>query len=537
MPVARLLSRSHLATALAYVATYVLLDWVSYVHPFASFGITPWNPQTGLSFALILLLGLEFVPWLFVAQLLADIVVRRLPLPLLPECLIVLVTGLGYGAVTALLLWQRVRFDPTLASKRSLLLLMGAAAGSIAIVALGHIVVLVVFGIVSAQHLLSAFLHAFVGDLIGVMVVTPFLLILFTRKSFPGLSWEMVLLVGFSAFALWIVFGFADSFRFQLFYMFFIPVVWTAIRFGVEGVTAALVMIQIGLIVAIQLSDQTARDVVAYQALMVVLAATGLAIGVVVNEQRRAQQQLRLQQEALNRASRLGTMGEFAAALAHEINQPLTAVANYVRLAKRAVEAAPPDTASSAAAAADAIEQVNRAAEVVRRLREFIRGGRSEAEPVAVAKLVSDTHQFCRPELEKYRVGFEARIARDLPLVMVDVLQIEQVLVNLVRNAAEALAQAGRYDGLVIVEAKRDTGGWVSLSVRDNGPGFDPDLAGQPISPFRTTKHEGLGLGLSLSKSIVESHGGKLQIDSNRRGASVTFTLPGVGVTAAERTV
>lgn len=528
MPVTRLLSRSHLAIALAYVAAYVLLDWVSYVHPFAAFGITPWNPQTGLSFALLLLFGLEFLPWLFVAQLLADGAVRQLPLPWLTELLVVLATGVVYGGANALLLSRRVRFDPTLASKRSLLLLMGTAAGSIAVVALGHIVILVASGIVTPLHFLPAFLHAFVGDLIGVMVITPFLLILFTRKGFPAPSLELVLLVGFAALALWVVFGFADSFRFQLFYMFFIPVVWTAIRYGLEGVTAALVMIQIGLIVAIQLSDQTARDVVAYQALMVVLAATGLAIGVVVNEQQRTQQQLRLQQEALNRASRLGTMGEFAAALAHEINQPLTAVANYVRLAKRAIESNPPDTASSVAASADAIEQVNRAAEVVRRLRDFIRGGRREAEPVAVSRLVSDTHQFCRPELEKYRVGFEARIARDLPLVMVDALQIEQVLVNLVRNAAEALALAGRHDGLVIVEAKKESGGWVSLSVQDNGPGFDPQLSGQPISPFKTTKDDGLGLGLSLSKSIVESHGGKLQIDSGTRGASVTFTLPGV---------
>jgi signal transduction histidine kinase len=526
MPIARLLSRSHIAIGLAYVAGYVLLDWVSYVHPFGAFGITPWNPQAGLSFALILLFGIEFVPWLFVAPFLADVIVRHMPLPVTVELVVVLVTGVGYGAATVLLLSRRIGFDPTLASKHSLLWLVGVALVSMAFVAFGHIVVLVMSGMAARVDFVEAFLYAFIGDLIGVVVVTPFLLILFTRQRFPDPSWEMGLLVLFALFALWVVFGFTESFRFQLFYILFIPIVWTAIRFGLEGVTAGLVMIQIGLIVAVQMSAQSSIDVVSYQALMVVLAATGLAIGVVVNEQFRAQQQLRLQHEALNRASRLGTMGEFAAAVAHEINQPLTAIANYARLAKRAAESIPPDSSSAISAATQAIEQVDRAANVVRRLREFIRGGYNEIAPVPVADLVADTHSFCRPELEKYKIDFDAKIARDLPNVMVDSLQIEQVLVNLVRNSVEALAQAGRRDGVVTIEASQEGNGWVSVCVRDNGPGFEPNLAGQPITPFTTTKDDGLGLGLSLSKSIVEAHGGRLQINGGAHGVAVTFTLP-----------
>ena len=238
----------------------------------------------------------------------------------------------------------------------------------------------------------------------------------------------MAVLVAVIFAALWLVFGSARSFRFQLFYVLFIPIVWIAVRFGLEGVTFGLVLTQIGLIGAIQLSGQSAVDVVAYQALMVVLAVTGLAVGVLVNEQQRTQQQLRLHQEALNRASRLGTMGEFAAAVAHEINQPLTAIANYTRLAKRAAESTPPDAAAAVEAASGAIEQVDRAADVVRRLRDFIRLGRSEVGPTPVATLISETHSFCRPELERAGIDFEAKIERDLPPVMADALQIEQVL-------------------------------------------------------------------------------------------------------------
>jgi two-component system sensor kinase FixL len=115
------MSRSHLAVGLAYLASYVVLDKLSYIHPFAVFGITPWNPQTGLSFALILLFGRQYLPWLFAAQLLADLIVRRLPLPPTAEFLVVLITGLGYGTAALLLTSPRIKFDLTLSSRSALL--------------------------------------------------------------------------------------------------------------------------------------------------------------------------------------------------------------------------------------------------------------------------------------------------------------------------------------------------------------------------------------------------------------------------------
>jgi two-component system, LuxR family, sensor kinase FixL len=385
MPIARLLLRSHLAVALVYLAAYVLLDWVSFVHPFAAFGITPWNPQTGLSFALILLFGTEFLPWLFVAPLLADAVVRGLPLPIGAELAAAAIIGAGHGAGASLLLSPRVRFDPTLASKPSLLWLTAAAVGSAAVVAVGYVAMVITLGLLPAADFTRAVLHLWVGDGIGIIVFTPFLLILMTHRRLLHPTWEILVLLLLVAAALWAVFGFADAFRLQLFYVLFIPVIWTAVRFGLEGVTVGLVLTQVGLIGAIHYSGQSAADVTAYQALMVVMAVTGLAVGVLVSEQQRIQQQLRLNQEALNRAFRLSTMGEFAAALAHEINQPLTAIGNYARLAKRAVEAQPADLAAAGEAVGHAISQVERAAEVVRRLRNFIRLGRSETAPTAPA--------------------------------------------------------------------------------------------------------------------------------------------------------
>ncbi len=521
MPIARLLSRRHAEIAAVYLAGYVLLDWLSYVHPFASFGITPWNPPTGLSFALILLLGAEFLPWLFVAPVLADWLVRGLPLPPAAEAAAALIIGGIYGAAATLLLRQNLRFDATLASRHSLALLLTVAVVSAAAVAASYAGMLVAFGILPAADFGRAALRFWIGDVIGIAVLTPFLLVLMTRRRFLHPSWEALALLGLIAVAMWIVFGSMDTWRFQLFYLFFLPVIWTAVRFGLEGVTAGLVLTQVGLIAALHLSDQAAGDVTAYQALMVVLSFTGLAVGVLVSEQQRTQQQLRIHQEALHRAFRLSSMGEFAAALAHEINQPLTAIANYTRLARDAA-----NPAGATEAAGKAMQQVERAAEVVRRLRDLIRLGRSDTESIAVAELVGAAVAYCRAELERHDVLIEARIARDLPLVRVDALQIEQVLVNLVRNAAEALTDAGRYDGKVIIEAESDGAAAAVIRVRDNGPGFDPGLAERAHAPFTTTKPEGLGLGLSLARSIVESHAGRLWIDSSPSGATVSFTVP-----------
>ena len=520
MPMVRLLSRPHVEIALAYLAGYVLLDWLSYVHPYAAFGITPWNPPTGLSFALILLFGVEFLPWLFVAPVLADGIVRGFALPLPAELAAGAIIGGGYAAATTLLLSSRLRFDASLTTRGSLLMLLTTAFVSTAAVAGFFVLMLVAFGLLPAVEFGSAALRFWVGDMIGVAVLTPFLLVLMTRRRALQLSWEAAALLIVVALAMFAVFGFAGSFRFQLFYLFFLPVIWTAVRFGLEGVTVGLLLTQIGLIAAIHFTEDAAADVTSYQALMVVLTLTGLAVGILVSEQQRTQQQLCINQEALNRAFRLGTMGEFAAALAHEINQPLTAVANYARVARNA-----PSMAAASEATDRVITQVERAAEVVRRLRNFIRLGQGETGPAQVRDLASAAVSYCRAELDRQGVEVQVRVPRDLPEVGVDAVQIEQVLVNLLRNSAEALSDAGRHDGRIVVTGARK-GESVVIEVRDNGPGFDPGGAERAASPFTTTKPEGLGLGLSLTRSIVEAHGGTLSIESDSFGAVVSFTLP-----------
>lgn len=524
MPITRFLSRSHIEIGLLYLAGYVLLDWLSYIGPIASLGITPWNPPPGLSLALILLFGRAFLPWLFLAPFVADAVVRQFPLPLWAELPTVLIIGAGYGVGAIALTRPALNFDISLASRRDLFWLVAVAAASSAFVAFGYVGFVVAFGFLDTQQLTSGALRYWIGDMIGILVVTPFILILFTRRRIRMFNWEALGPLALIVAALWLVVRYIEPATFPLLYLLFIPVIWSASRFGLEGVVFGLAVTQIGLIAAIHFAPSHPIDVTGFQALMIVLAVTGLAVGLLINEQQRTEQKLRMQQDAIARVIRVGSMGEFAATLAHEINQPLMAIANYTKLAKDVAERTPADTATVAEASAKANEQAERAAAVVRRLREFIRLGRSEAIAVPVAQVIAQAIQHCETELRRQGVTIEIDAPARLPLVLIDSLQVQQIIINLVRNAIDAIVEAGRLDGRISIAATGEDG-LVKICVRDNGPGFEPSMIERAIGPFSSTKPDGLGLGLSLCRSIVEAHGGRLSIASDPTGATVTFTL------------
>ncbi|CAN0490314.1 unnamed protein product, partial [Phaeothamnion confervicola] len=197
----------------------------------------PWNPATGLSFALVLLLGREYVPWLFLAPMIINAFVLDLPLPVEVHVLGSVIVGAGYGAATMILTHPRIGFDRTLSTKRSLMLLIAVAAVSTGIVAVSYVGLLTAYGLVPAGDVVMTTAHQWIGDMIGVTVVTPFLLILFTRRRILVPSLELAALILVLAATLAAVFGLSDTFRVKQFYLFFLPVMWTAVRFGLEGVT------------------------------------------------------------------------------------------------------------------------------------------------------------------------------------------------------------------------------------------------------------------------------------------------------------
>jgi two-component system, LuxR family, sensor kinase FixL len=523
----RLFSLPRAGIGAAYLVGYVLLDWISFIHPYAGYNITPWNPPTGLSFVLVLAFGRRMIPYLFVAPLLADLMVRQLPLSWALLLSTTAIIGSGYSLGLLFLMRPKTRFSLARFSLRDLFLLLVTAAVTAAVVASTYVGAMIIAGLLPVEDFFAASLRFWVGDMIGIAVVAPFGLMVLTRRPLLKLSLETAAQFAAILMALVVVFRFPEEQYFQLFYVAFLPIIWMAVRTGLPGVTAGILVAQLGLIISVQLYSSSGIDVTAFQALMLILAITGLVSGAIVTERRRTEYQLRLHQQSLAQFARLRSMGELAAAVAHEINQPLMAAGTYSRLVSDELRRGGHNNDRSIVDVADrAAEQVERASEVVRRLRALVRPDKGERAPTPIDRILNDVLDLCQPELSLNGIGCQVSVKGNLPPVKVDLLQIEQVILNLIRNAMEAMNSAGATGGVIVIEAQQVKSGDVELIVRDTGPGFPEGLQAEEFPPFATTKATGLGIGLSLSRTIIEAHGGQLTTGGDPHGAIVKLTLP-----------
>ena len=221
-----------------------------------------------------------------------------------------------------------------------------------------------------------------------------------------------------------------------------------------------------------------------------------------------------------------------ASALAHELNQPLSAIGSYVRACQlmlggeRQAPAALKDTMDKV------VVEVTRAGNVVRQLRDFFRTGSGHLAPVEVRDLLQSALDTARPRLERHHVTWRLECPPALPVVLADRIQVETVLHNLIANAIDALTTADDRRPEIILSAAIDGPQFVRLSVADNGPGMPNEIVAQLFRPFATSKPHGMGLGLAISRSIVEARGGRLWLQPTERGSMFCFTLPAAGAKA-----
>lgn len=520
-----------------FVIAYVALDWVSFIHEFSPLGFTPWNPPPGLSLAFLVRTAPINAFWLPPAALLADLLVRGSPAPPTVALLSAAVLSIGYAGA-AFVLRYRLGFDPALVRLRdiSMLFALGMAAALI--------VAALYAGLFAAADLLAwsdvppaAFRH-WVGDVIGIAVVTP-LLLRFPRaagsqaKAAKPSGGELALQVATIPLVLWVVFGLPQTDEFKFFYLLFLPTIWISVRHGLDGAVLAIAGTQLGLILAIQLHHYGAETVVEFQMLMLALAFTGLLIGVVVDERQRIQDalhesetRLRERQSELAQFARVSVVGEMASSLAHELSQPLSATATYLSACRRLLNLPHVEIERIRQAIAKAEIQAQRAGHVLAGLRDFLYRGETHLTPIEIATLLDSVQALARPEAERLSVDIALRNPALGARVLIDRIQIEQALLNLVRNAIEAMSETSLPQHRLDIAATV-RGSTVDIDIADTGPGVPAEIAAEVFQPFVTTKARGMGLGLTISRSIIEAHGGRLSFEPRPGGGSIfRISLP-----------
>jgi len=242
---------------------------------------------------------------------------------------------------------------------------------------------------------------------------------------------------------------------------------------------------------------------------------------------KKSEEGLRQTQTELARVARVTMVGELTASIAHEINQPLAAVVTNANAASRWLAAAPPNLDEACEAVRRIARDGTRASEVIKRIRALIRKSEPLRTPVNLNELVQETITLAQPELTRKKILLQTELSPELPLVAVDRVQLQQVLLNLFVNAVDSLAIVSDDRRILRIRTVLAEPNAVQVIVEDTGAGFKPDETERLFQPFYTTKPNGLGMGLAISRSIVEAHGGRLWGTPNDgRGSRFQFTVP-----------
>jgi PAS domain S-box-containing protein len=246
-----------------------------------------------------------------------------------------------------------------------------------------------------------------------------------------------------------------------------------------------------------------------------------------ITEQKRVAEALRTQQSELTHAARLSILGEMAAGLAHELNQPLTAMSAFAEGALVRLDRGKLQPTEVASVFSRIAEDAQRAGEIIRRLRNFVQNRGAQRQQIDINHLVRDVYKFVESDVKQEDISIQFELGNNLPAVEVDPIEIQQVLLNLIRNAYDALARSDCVQRRIVIFSHESKPDRVEIVVEDSGPGVSDSMAKQVFEPFYTSKADGLGIGLGICRNIIDAHGGKLWLGhSSMGGASIHFDLP-----------
>lgn len=515
------------ARVAAYLVLYLALAWVSYIHPARGLNITPWNPQAALAVGMLLWLPRSW--WLvWLAALSGAALVPDDPIGWTALLGSTALLTVGYAATAAALThWAGSWSGPL---TRGMLLRFFVIVGCGALLgAILRVAGLYWAGEVSADRVLAAIHRAAIADGASLLVTLPLLLVLGSRERRAATRamiataqwWGIVLIAGVAIAA---VFSRPAEEQFKFFYLLFLPVIWGASRHGLNGAVWSTAVIQLAVVAAVQPAEYRPLTVFELQVLVAVLAATSLLLGATVDEREEAARNLRA-------SLRLAAAGDMASALAHELNQPLTAMSTYAHASQVLADQIRSGDLTHAEQMLDIssklADEAHRAAEVVKRLRNFFRDRTTDLIHSRVAELLDSAHrsQIARALSLDLRLTWSC----DPPnaTAWLDPVQIGVVLRNLLANAIEAASEARSSSGApawVSMQA-RQQGGEVLVAVRDSAPGLRETELLSVFERRRSDKPGGMGVGLSISRSIIEAHGGRLWAEPGP-GGRFLFTLP-----------
>jgi signal transduction histidine kinase len=515
------------------LAAYVVLAWGSFIHVHKGLPITPWDPGLGVVFAQMVLAG----PWaglvLCAGVVIAEVLILQNEVEWPMVIGIGAITSLSYVSVTVFAR-RHLQIDVRLSHLRDVLILLAVGLAGAVIDTVLLTMFLLAVGQLDLRDVVQVFSPLLIGDAIGIAVVTPLLLrFAFWRRSVAlselrSIAPEGVLYLIVIGAALWAIIGSESLHGFRLFYLLFVPVVIAAVRHGLDGACFSLAVAQFGLIGVLHFSGYDAAQFTEFQTLMLVLTVTGLIVGVVVSERensdriaREAQARLMERQAGAAHAARLNLVSGMASALAHEINQPMTAARALARSVQHILRTPGGDAVRVDNNLTTLLAHIDHAGAIVRRMRDFIRRGSPHVSTIDTRNMLEQALMLAFAEASAKHVRVDLDAPDDLPVIHGDRVQLEQVVLNLVHNAVEAIAGMGRAEGHVrVVARKHASPPRIEIGVLDNGPGIEDQLATRLFDPLATSKQDGLGLGLSISASIVEAHGGRVWLHCREAGAT-----------------
>ena len=517
---------SHLRDTAMFVACYLALDWTSYIYPLGPFNITPWNPPPALSIVWMMLGGISYAPLVFTTLFLSDLLVRHAPGGLLFSALASLVLTAGYAAMAAALR-HLLQFDYRLSDTREVWTFVCIATVGSAVVGLAYVGLLWLNNFVVDELFSVAFVRFWLGDAVGVMVTAPLLLLAADPAGRDRLlkAWrkpETIVQFAVMIVTVTLVFKGSGANPSQYFYLLFLPLIWIALRGGFAGAVVASGVVQVGVVLGMQGGPLNALKLVELQALMAAFSLTALFLGVTVDARARAL-------GALKVSLRLATASEMAGAIAHEINQPIGAIRNYgsvCRLLLARGDASVP-YAELNATIEKIIGESTRAAKVLGNLRDFFQTGTTRLEHVTVSSLLDYALRTGKALNAACTVEFRVEPATPSLIIMADRLQIELILRNLITNAFEAVANLPPAARKISVHASAVEGERILIRVVDSGPGLSSSVRNSLFEPLSTSKPGGMGMGLAISQSIAEAHGGSLRAHHGRQ-SEFRLLLPGV---------